>query len=155
MTGGSNGLLDRLRTAGIDPNDSEELRLNKSLLMFATGLASVASMLWLVIYWNLGPQFSSTLPFVFQILLAVNLAIYLRWGNFDFFRLSQLSLFLFFPFVVQWSIGNFITASGITIWGLLAPVGALLFFGVREAFAWFIAYLFMLLLSGFFDLGYQ
>ncbi len=151
MTGGSNGLLDRLRTAGIDPNDSEELRLNKSLLMFATGLASVASMLWLVIYWNLGPQFSSTLPFVFQILLAVNLAIYLRWGNFDFFRLSQLSLFLFFPFVVQWSIGNFITASGITIWGLLAPVGALLFFGVREAFAWFIAYLFMLLLSGFFD----
>ena len=151
MTGGSNGLLDRLRTAGIDPGDSEELRLNKSLLMFATGLASVASMLWLVIYWSLGPRLSSTLPFAFQILLAVNLAIYLRWGNFDFFRLSQLSLFLFFPFVVQWSIGNFITASGITIWGLLAPVGALLFFGVREAFAWFIAYLFMLLLSGFFD----
>jgi class 3 adenylate cyclase len=151
MTAGSNGLLDRLRTAGIDPSDSEELRLNKSLLMFATGLASVASMLWLVIYWGLGPQLSATLPFAFQILLAVNLAIYLKWGNFDFFRLSQLSLFLFFPFVVQWSIGNFITASGITIWGLLAPVGALLFFGVREALAWFVAYLFLLALSGFFD----
>ena len=151
MAGGSNGLLDRLRTAGIDPNDSEELRLNKSLLMFATGLASVASMLWLVIYWNLGPQFSSTLPFAFQILLAVNLAIYIRWGNFDFFRLSQLTLLLFFPFVVQWSIGNFITASGIAIWGLLAPVGALLFFGVREAFGWFIGYLFLLAMSGFFD----
>jgi class 3 adenylate cyclase len=151
MTAGSNGLLDRLRTAGIDPDDSEELRLNKSLLMFATGLASVASMLWLVIYWNLGPQFSSTLPFAFQILLAVNLAIYIRWGNFDFFRLSQLTLLLFFPFVVQWSIGNFITSSGIAIWGLLAPVGALLFFGVREAFGWFIAYLFLLAMSGFFD----
>ena len=109
MTAGSTGLLDRLRTAGIDPSDSEELRLNKSLLMFATGLASVASMLWLVIYWSLGPQLSSTLPFAFQILLAVNLAVYIKWGNFDFFRVSQLSLFLFFPFVVQWSIGNFIT----------------------------------------------
>ncbi len=151
MTGGSNGLLDRLRTAGIDPSDSEELRLNKSLLMFATGLASVASMLWLVIYWSLGPQLSSNLPFAFQILLATNLAIYLRWGNFDFFRLSQLSLFLFFPFVVQWSIGNFISASGITIWGLLAPVGAILFMGTREAFAWFAAYLFLLAMSGFFD----
>jgi adenylate cyclase len=151
MTGGSNGLLDRLRTAGIDPGDSDELRLNKSLLMFATGLASVASMLWLVIYWSLGPQLSSTLPFAFQILLATNLAIYIRWGNFDFFRLSQLSLFLFFPFVVQWSIGNFITASGITIWGLLAPVGAILFMGARESFAWFIAYLFLLGMSGFFD----
>ncbi len=151
MTGGSPSLLERLRTAGIDPSDSEELRLNKSLLMFATGLASVASMLWLVIYWSLGPQLSSTLPFAFQILLATNLAIYIKWGNFDFFRLSQLALFLFFPFVVQWSIGNFITASGITIWGLLAPVGAILFFGVREAFGWFIAYLFLLAMSGFFD----
>ena len=26
--------------------------------------------------------------------------------------------------VVQWSIGNFITASGISLWGLLAPIGA-------------------------------
>ncbi|MCZ7654585.1 MAG: adenylate/guanylate cyclase domain-containing protein [Rhodocyclaceae bacterium] len=151
MTGGSPSLLERLRTAGIDPSDSEDLRLNKSLLMFATGLASVASMLWLVIYWSLGPQLSSTLPFVFQILLATNLAVYIKWGNFDFFRLSQLALFLFFPFVVQWSIGNFITASGITIWGLLAPVGAILFFGTREAFGWFIAYLFLLAMSGFFD----
>jgi class 3 adenylate cyclase len=151
MTGGSASLLERLRTAGIDPSDSEELRLNKSLLMFATGLASVASMLWLVIYWSLGPQFSSTLPFAFQILLAVNMAVYIRWGNFDFFRLSQLTLFLFFPFVVQWSIGNFITASGITIWGLLAPVGAVLFLGVRESLAWFGAYLFLLVLSGYFD----
>ncbi len=151
MTSGSPSLLERLRTAGIDPSDSEDLRLNKSLLMFATGLASVASMLWLVIYWSLGPQLSSTLPFVFQILLATNLAVYIKWGNFDFFRLSQLALFLFFPFVVQWSIGNFITASGITIWGLLAPVGAILFFGTREAFGWFIAYLFLLAMSGFFD----
>jgi class 3 adenylate cyclase len=148
---GATPLLERLRSAGIDPNDSEELRLNKSLLMFATGLASVASMLWLVIYWSLGPQLSSNLPFAFQILLAVNLAIYLKWGNFDFFRMSQLSLFLFFPFVVQWSIGNFISASGITIWGLLAPVGAILFMGTRESFAWFIAYLFLLAMSGFFD----
>ncbi len=151
MTGSLTGLLERLRNAGIDPGDSDELRLNKSLLMFATGLASVAAMLWLVIYWSLGPQLSSNLPFAFQILLATNLAIYLKWGNFDFFRLSQLALFLFFPFVVQWSIGNFISASGITIWGLLAPVGAILFMGTREAFAWFAAYLFLLAMSGFFD----
>ena len=52
---------------------------------------------------------------------------------------------------MQWSIGNFISASGITIWGLLAPVGAILFIGAREGFAWFIAYLFLLAMSGSFD----
>jgi adenylate cyclase len=143
--------LERLRTAGITPEDSDEVRLNKSLLMFATGLVCVASMLWLVIYWTLGPKLSATLPFAFQILLALNLVLYVQFGNFGLFRVAQLGLFLFFPFVVQWSIGNFINASGIALWGLLAPVGAILVIGVRESLAWFVAYVFFIALSGFFD----
>jgi len=140
-----------LRNAGIEPGDSDELRLNKALLVFATGLVSVASTLWLAIYWSLGPQLSATLPFAFQILLAGNLLVYLKTGNFNFFRIAQLGLFLFFPFVAQWSIGNFITASGLILWGLLAPIGAILCFGVRESIAWFFAYVFLVALTGFFD----
>jgi class 3 adenylate cyclase len=85
------------------------------------------------------------------LLLVGNLLYYLRSGNFDLFRYSQLALFLFAPFAVQWSIGNFITASGTSLWGLLAPIGAVLFFGVRESLAWFFAYIFLTALSGFFD----
>ncbi|HNA03153.1 MAG TPA: adenylate/guanylate cyclase domain-containing protein, partial [Rhodocyclaceae bacterium] len=140
-----------MRNAGIEPGDSDELRLNKALLVFATGLVSVASTLWLAIYWSLGPQLSATLPFAFQILLAGNLLVYLKTGNFNFFRIAQLGLFLFFPFVAQWSIGNFITASGLILWGLLAPIGAILCFGVRESIAWFFAYVFLVALTGFFD----
>jgi class 3 adenylate cyclase len=145
------GFLGSLRNAGIKPGDSEEVRLQKSLLIFATGLISFASMLWLFIYGQLGPQFSSTIPFVFQLLLVGNLAIYLKTLNFESFRLIQLSIFLFLPFVAQWSMGNFITASGVSLWGLLAPVGAVLFIGPRESAAWFFAYLFLTALSGSFD----
>lgn len=108
-------------------------------------------MLWLFLYGQMGPQFSANAPFVFQLLLVGNLLYYLRSGNFDLFRYSQLALFLFAPFAVQWSIGNFITASGTSLWGLLAPIGAVLFFGVRESLAWFFAYIFLTALSGFFD----
>ncbi len=94
---------------------------------------------------------ATTVPFVFQLLLAGNLALYLKTRNFDLFRHTQLGLFLFMPFVAQWSIGNFITASGISLWGLLAPIGAILFCGVRESIAWFAAYIFLTALSGFFD----
>ncbi|MEI7429174.1 MAG: adenylate/guanylate cyclase domain-containing protein [Betaproteobacteria bacterium] len=145
------GFLDGFRNAGILPSDTEELRLQKSLLIFATGLISFTSMLWLFIYWQLGPQFSSTIPFLFQLLLVGNLLIYLKTLNFDGFRLIQLSLFLFMPFVAQWSMGNFITASGVSLWALLAPIGAVLFIGARESLAWFFAYLFLTALSGFFD----
>lgn len=140
-----------LRNAGIHPDDDAETRLKKSLLIFATGLVCLGSMLWLFLYGQMGPQFSATPPFIFQILLVSNLLYFFRSGNFDLFRYSQLALFLFAPFAVQWSIGNFITASGTSLWGLLAPIGALLFFGVSESAAWFIAFIFLTALSGFFD----
>ena len=144
-------LFRSLGNAGFSPDDDAETRLKKSLLIFATGLVSLGSMLWLFLYWQMGPRFSSTAPFAFQLLLVSNLVFFLKSGNFNFFRYSQLALFLFMPFVVQWSIGNFITASGISLWGLLAPIGAVLFFGVRESAAWFFAYIFLTALSGFFD----
>jgi class 3 adenylate cyclase len=108
-------------------------------------------MLWMLIYWLIGPQFSATLPYLFQLLLAGNLALYIHLRNFDFFRLTQLSLFLFAPFVMQWYIGNFITGSGVILWGLLAPFGAILFFGVTESIAWFVAWVFLIAMTGVFD----
>jgi adenylate cyclase len=151
MSGTTSSFIERLRAGGVEPSDTAEQRLNKGLLMFATGLVSVASMLWLAIYWALGPQLSSTFPLIFQLLLVANVLRYVQTRDFEFFRVSQLALFLFVPFAVQWSIGNFITASGIILWGLLAPVGAILFFGVRESLAWFFAWVFLTALSGCFD----
>jgi adenylate cyclase len=104
-----------------------------------------------MLYWQLGPRFSATIPFVFQLLLAGNLAIYIKSRNFEVFRSIQLGLFLFMPFFAQWAIGNFITASGISLWGLLAPIGAIVIIGTRDSLAWFTAYLFLTALSGFFD----
>jgi adenylate cyclase len=145
------GFFMRLRHAGVEADDSAELRLNKQLLMLATGLVSVAAMLWLLIYWRLGPQFPVTYPYLFQLVLAGNVALYAATRNFDFFRITQLGLFLFAPFVMQWSIGNFIDASGLVLWGLLAPVGAILCFGVRESIAWFLAWVILTVVSGYVD----
>lgn len=141
---------DRLRNAGIKPGDSEQERLNKSLLVFATGLFSFGSMVWLSLYWVLGPQMPTTWPFAFELVLVGNLLLYIKTENFDLFRVSQLAMFLFAPFAMQWAIGNFIAASGVILWGLLAPFGAILCFG-RESIVWFIAWILLTAMSGFFD----
>ena len=145
------GFLGRLQSAGIDPDDNEELRLNKSLLMLATGLASVGIILWVTIYSFLGPQFSTTAPFAFQLLLAGNMLFYIKSRNFDFFRISQLGLFLFLPFIAQWSGGTIISTSGVLLWALLAPVGAILCIGVRQSVGWFIAWVVLTAASGAVD----
>lgn len=145
------GFWSRLRRAGIEPFDDAETRLNKQLLMLATGLVSLATALWLAIYWWLGPRFSATWPYLFQLALAANVVLYIATRNFAFFRISQLTLLLFAPFAIQLSIGNFHEASGIILWGLLAPIGAILFFGVRQSLPWFFAWAFLVALAAGFD----
>lgn len=143
--------LARLRNAGVEPGDDDEQRLNKSLLMFATGLVGAAAMIWVAIYWLLGQNISSTGPMAYQLLLVGNLLLYAYTRKFDLFRVTQLALFLFGPFAMQWGFGTFIDSSGVILWGLLAPVGAILCLGVRESIAWFFAWVFMTAMSGFFD----
>lgn len=144
------GFWGRLQTAGIEPTDSEDLRLSKSLLMLTTGLISMAIILWVLIYSMLGPNFSSTLPFAFQLLLAGNMLLFIKTRNYDFFRVSQLGFFLFLPFVAQWN-GTIISTSGISLWALLAPVGAILCIGPRQSIGWFIAWAVLTAVSGAMD----
>ena len=105
----------------ISDTDSEQERLQKSLLIFASAMMGVGSMLWLVIYWAMGITFSATVPFLDILATALSLAYYLWSLNFDVFRLVQVSLFLFGPFVMQWSIGSYVSSSGVMLWALLAP----------------------------------
>jgi adenylate cyclase len=145
------GFMDRLRNAGVLDSDSDDDKLNKSLLMLATGLLCLTTMLWTGIYSYIGPQFSSTLPLLAQALLVGNVIWYIKSQDFKTFRATQLGLMLFLPFVAQWLAGNFISSSGIVLWGLLSPIGALLCFGVRESLGWFIAWVVLTALTGIAD----
>lgn len=52
---------------------------------------------------------------------ACNMAIYLKTRNFYLFRHTQLGLFLFMPFAGTVEHRVFITASGVSLWGLAGP----------------------------------
>jgi len=144
-------LFGRLRTAGVQPSDSDELQLKKQVLLFACGLMIAGSAVWLSIYWLLGLPLSATLPVVFQLLALATLLTYLWTLNFEFFRATQLGLWLFIPFVAEWAIGDFVSASGIILWGLLAPVGAALLYSARESLPWMVAYVVLTAASGYVD----
>ena len=144
-------LLERLGRAAVDEHDSEELRLRKTLLMLASGLMNMAAFVWLALYWIMGLKLPTTIPLLYQLISVIILVIYLKTRNFDFFRFAQLALFLFAPFVIQWSIGSFVNSSGIVLLALLAPVGAMVVLGARESIPWFVAYVVLTVVSGVFD----
>jgi adenylate cyclase len=138
---------------GLPPmaEDGEEARLRRSLAILACGLMIFAAGLWMVIYSALRIRFEIMVPLGFQLVSAVSLIAYLRSGNFERFRLVQVTLYLFVPFALQWSMGNFVTASAVMLWALLAPIGVMVLEGPRQSLPWFVAYMALTALSGFFD----
>lgn len=131
--------------------DTQEDKLRSSLLIFACAFMNFAVMFWLAIYWLMGQNYSTNIPLAYQAVSLSSLVYYLKKKDFAAFRFIQLSLFLFAPFVMQWSVGSSITSSGVTIWALLAPVGAVVVAGWKESIPWFIAYIVLTSVSGFFD----
>lgn len=136
-------------TAGT--TDTQEEKLRKSLLIFACAFMNLAVVLWLAIYWMMGLHFSANVPLGYQLISVASLIYYFKTRRFAPFRFAQLSLFLFAPFVMQWSIGSSVTSSGVMLWALLAPIGALVVSGWRESIPWFVAYVVMTAVSGLFD----
>ena len=133
------------------PTLSAEEKLSGDMLVLTTGLMVLASVLWLSVYWSMGQQFSVSISLAFQALSAGTIAFYLRTRKLELFAMIQLGLILFTPFAMQWSIGNFVTASGVSLWGLIAPVGAVTVLGTRQSLPWFFAWLFMTVMAGVFD----
>ena len=130
---------------------AQEKKLHRDLLIFACAFMNLAVVLWLAIYWAMGIHFSTNVPLAYQVISVASLVHFSKYRNFELFRFVQLSLFLFVPFIMQWSIGSAVTASGVMLWALLAPIGALVVKGWRDSIPWFIAYMVMTVLSGGFD----
>lgn len=134
-----------------ETTDTQEDKLHRNLLVFAAAFMNLAVVLWLAIYWVMGLHFPANVPLAYQMVSVSSLVYYFKTKQFEPFRFVQLSLFLFAPFIMQWSIGSSITSSGVTLWALLAPIGALVVSNWRESVPWFFAYIVLTAVSGVFD----
>jgi class 3 adenylate cyclase len=130
---------------------SPEEKLSGDMLMLTTAFMMCAAALWLAVYWSMGYQYSTAIPLIFQALSVVTITLWWKMRRLYTFAVIQLGLILFTPFAMQWSIGNFVNASGVSLWGLMAPVGAVTVLGTRQSVPWFFAWLFMTVMAGVFD----
>ena len=145
-----------LRPGGASPLSAArpltpEEKLSGDMLMLTTGFMMCAAALWLAVYWSMGYQYSTAIPLVFQGLSVLTIALYWKFKRLYWFAVLQLALILFTPFAMQWSIGNFVNSSGVSLWGLMAPVGAVTVLGTRQSMPWFFGWLFMTVMAGVFD----
>jgi adenylate cyclase len=60
-------------------------------------------------------------------------------------------MMLLLPFLLQWSIGGFVESGAVALWAFAAPLCALVFYGPRQAIAWFGGFLALVAFSAAID----
>ena len=118
--------LARLAAIGADSRDDEETRVRKALLVLVSVLILPISLLWGGLYLALGAP-SGVLAFVYFAISLGAIALFARTRDFALFLHIELLDILLAPNLSMIPLGGFITSTGVGVWGILAPMGALVF----------------------------
>ena len=134
---------------GADPNDDDDIRLQKSLLVVCAFPFMLAGVAWGLLYIFSNEPLAGSIPLSYAFISLLSILYFGRTRQYRFFRFSQLTLILLLPFFLMVALGGFINSSAVILWSLICPLGALLFDEPRHAPRWFLAFAILVVLSGF------
>ncbi len=141
-------LTARLALVGADPRDDDDLRARKALLVQISVLILPVAALWGALYLAFG-SLVGLVPLVYFAVLLGAIFVFSRTRNFPWLlRVGQVDILLA-PTLSMIPLGGFLAAGGVGLWGILAPLGALVFSAVRSAMRWYVAFVVVFLCSGF------
>src|SRR2546428_13291138 len=143
----SKAVLARLAAVGADPGDDEQTRQGKALLVLTSVLILPIAVVWGSLYRIFGSPVGYV-PFAYALILLAAISAFARTRNFALLLYVSLVDLLLAPTLVMGPLGGFLPSGGVGLWGILAPVGALVFKGPRAGRRWFFAYLAVFITSG-------
>jgi guanylate cyclase len=137
----------RLALVGADPRDDEDLRARKALLVLISVLILPVAALWGTLYLAFGSPVG-VVPLVYFAVLLGSIGVFSRTRDFPWLlRVGQVDILLA-PTLSMIPLGGFLAAGGVGLWGILAPLAALVFNDVRSAVRWYLAWVVVFLGSG-------
>ncbi len=138
---------DRLALVGADPRDDEDMRARKALLVLISVLILPVAVVWGALYLAFGSPVG-VVPLVYFAVLLGAIVVFSRTRDFPWLlRVNQVDILLA-PTLSMIPLGGFLDSGGVGLWGILAPLGALVFSDVRSAARWYAAFLVVFLGSG-------
>jgi len=139
--------IDRAARIGADPRDDDETRLRKALLVLICVLILPISAVWGGIYLALG-AWAGLVAWLYLAISVAAIAIFSRTRDVEWLLQVELLDILIAPTISMAFVGGFVASGAVGIWGLLAPLGALVFRGAASGVRWFAAFVALFLVSG-------
>jgi adenylate cyclase len=140
-------LLEWLAGIGADPSDDVETRRRKALLVYLAVLIWPISLAWGVLYLALGAP-SGVVAFAYFVISVASIGIFARTRNFELLLGIQLLDITLAPTLSMWPTAGFLASGGVGLWGILGPMGALVFRSVPSSIRWFVLFAVAFLGSG-------
>jgi len=128
-------------------NDSKHEKAIKASLALISTLIFSAGILWSLMYLYLGYEKAYYTAIISTLFIGVNLFTFLKFKKFGMFLNLQLFFILMLPCCLQWSLGGFSKSGVVIIWAFLAPLGAVIFRGLKRSLPWLLAFGVLLLFS--------
>ena len=132
---------------GANPGDSDDTRLQKTLLVLSSSMMASLAVVWGFIYIAFGEYLAGAIPLFYSILSFLSIISFAFTRRYRFFRFSQLLLSLLLPFFLMVALGGFDNSSAVVLWSLSSPLGAMVFAERRQAIGWFLAFLALVILG--------
>ncbi|MEA2610149.1 MAG: adenylate cyclase, partial [Chloroflexota bacterium] len=125
-------LLRRLLAVGAEPDDDEDTRIRKLLLLVAALAITPLAIAWGAIYWIVGAAGAAAIPWLYVVISLASLVAFRITRSYRWFAVGQFAPYISLPFVLMWTLGGFVPGSVVAVWASLAPLTALLL-GHRRA----------------------
>jgi signal transduction histidine kinase len=142
------GAVAALEPLSCQPGDDDETRTRKAHFTAAMSLIIPAGLVWSALYFAFGARLAAVMPLAYAVLSGANLALLRRTRRFRVFQVGELALIIALPFVLQLTLGGFVSGSAVVVWAFLGPLFAVLFGTPRQAVAWFGAFLAAVVAAG-------
>jgi guanylate cyclase len=132
---------------------AEREQLHQDLLVTSSTIMALLSLLWGLIYLYIGAVTAGAIPILYAALSFASIGYYALTGRYHLFRFTQLLVTLLFPATLMLVLGGFVNSSGVILWSLTSPVGAMLFAGRKQATGWFAGFAALVVFAGLMDAG--
>lgn len=128
--------------------ETDETRIRRVHFTLAMMAIVPAGVVWGLLYVAFGAWAPALPPLSFAALSTLNLAVLRRTRAFRSFQITQLVLIIALPFAMQLTLGGFVAASAVVVWGFLGPLLAVISTSHREAALWFAGFLGTVVVAG-------
>ena len=145
LTGGLSKFILRMVE---DPGDSEEIRLQKTILVGGSFMVVTSSTVWGLAYFYFREPLAGAISFTYSAVTLLSLVHLFATHRHRFFMLFQLLMGLFLPFVQLVVLGGFANSGAVILWSMITPLGVSLLYEKPRLVRWWLAFLILLFLGG-------